>query len=341
MADTEIETVGADAPAPSAQEAQAQAPAEEKSARDIALESIEKLEQAEAGGEAKQEGRARDEHGRFAKKEAEAASPEPQGDTGTQGTEPEPPEPPKFKDYKSLGFNDEEIAALDGLSEQARIALEKRNERYHEGIKGLKEQAGIADHFIKAIQPHAEYLTALDVDPGEYLSSLAQAEMTLRLGTPEQKARMIHRMAHDYGIDLAAAAQQEVNPEIYRLQAERERLERQLDRQRLSQQEIESQGVIGEIAKWAQGKEYFEDVRADMTTIIELGKASDLESAYTLACKVNEGVQRKMAQKANEAAQKAKQSNVQLKGAPNGYTVPPKLESGSDRALYAMQQLGL
>ena len=55
--------------------------------------------------------------------------------------------------------------------------------------------------------------------------------------------------------------------------------------QRFTQQD--QSALEGQISDFSQGKEHFEKVREDMATLIQIGKADDLQSAYDMAVKIN------------------------------------------------------
>lgn len=255
-------------------------------------------------------------------------------------------------DLSVLGYNKEEIAILEQLPDEVKQALSARNERYHSGLKGIKDRAAIADAFTRPLEPFQEYLTALNVAPSDFIPALVQTEQVLRLGSQEQKAAMIQQLAHDYGIDLGIAAQQPFDPNLYQLQKQRDSLQRQLQQSQQSQQIASEQELISSIEQWAADKEHFQAVREDMALLIEGGKAKNLDDAYSKAIRLNDDVfqqvqakqleQSKKSQllQANHAAKLAKAAAVQVKGSPSGSEALPELKDTSDAVRYAMQRHG-
>jgi hypothetical protein len=93
-----------------------------------------------------------------------------------------------------------------------------------------------------------------------------------------------------------------------------------------------------ELAAFGASHEFFDDVRNDMADLLETGKAADLESAYTKACRLNDNVYERLQertrqeasrttiQQKKQAAEKAKSAAVSVKGSPAGQTEEPPKE---------------
>lgn len=89
--------------------------------------------------------------------------------------------------------------------------------------------------------------------------------------------------------------------------------------ERFSQQDQDA--LNGQIDTFKDGKEHFETVRADMGTLIQMGKAEDLQSAYDMAVKLNgltitpsNGANTK---KDNAKAVQTQKGSLSISGAPN------------------------
>ena len=107
------------------------------------------------------------------------------------------------------------------------------------------------------------------------------------------------------------------------------------------------------IEQFADGKEYFEDVRETMADLLDRGLANDLDDAYAKALRLNDDVfskwqasqqtiqERQRLEQANQAAKAAKASAVSVKGSPTGVTRMPEPKTTEDAVRYAMAQLGL
>lgn len=262
------------------------------------------------------------------------------------------PERPKV-DFTELGFKKDFVPKLEGLPDDVVQALVERDATYKSGMEKYQGKAQIADEFTRALQPHSEYLKALEVKPTDYIPALVQTEMVLRLGSQQQKAEMFQRLAHDYGVDLGALAQLPFDPNAYRLQQEINARDWQLQNLQRAQQDSEQEQIVGTIEQWAQDKEHFNDVRGDMALLLESGKAQDLDQAYKMAVRLNDDVFDKYqakqfaelkkadALKANQLARQAKASAVQVNGKSAGTTMMPELKTAEDSVRWAMAQHGL
>lgn len=262
------------------------------------------------------------------------------------------PERPRV-DFIGLGFKKDTIPKLEGLPDDVVQALVERDASYKAGMEKYQAKAQLADEFTRALQPHSEYLDALEVTPADYIPALVQTEMVLRLGSPQQKAEMFQRLAHDYGVDLGVLAQLPFDPNTYRLQQEINVRDRQLQNLQRTRQDSEQGQILGVIGQWAEDKEYFDEVRGDMALLLETGKAQDLDQAYKMAIRLSDGVFEKYqakqfadlkkadALKANQLAKQAKASAVQVNGRSSGATMAPELRTAEDSVRWAMAQHGL
>ena len=89
--------------------------------------------------------------------------------------------------------------------------------------------------------------------------------------------------------------------------------------QRFTQQD--QSALEGQISDFSQGKEHFETVREDMATLIQIGKADDLQSAYDMAVKINRlknsSSDGDNTQKDKALAAQTQKGSLSVSGAPN------------------------
>ena len=89
--------------------------------------------------------------------------------------------------------------------------------------------------------------------------------------------------------------------------------------QRFTQQD--QSALEGQISDFSKGKEHFEAVRADMATLIQIGKADDLQSAYDMAVKYsglkNSPSDGDNVQKDKALAAQTQKGSLSVSGAPN------------------------
>lgn len=263
-------------------------------------------------------------------------------------------EPEKQKrDYTELGFKKDIIPKLETLDDEIANALVERDSSYKQGLEKYKQKAAIADEFTRALEPHSEYLKALEVAPTDYIPALVSTEMVLRLGSPQQKAEMIHKLAHDYGIVLDDVIKTPFDPRQAQLQDQLAAKERELRQLQGQSQNSEKAQVLSVIEQWSKDKEDFDIVREDMAFLLESGKAQDLDSAYNMARRLNDDLFNKIQEKqfsektkaaalqANQLAKQAKAQAVQISGKSAGAPTIPELKSTQDAVRWAMSQHGL
>jgi hypothetical protein len=304
--------------------------------RDFVGDQLDKLDKQKAEVETQSE--TRDEKGRFA--------PKPVVEEQAPTQETEQPQRNPFSSWKK-----EAQAALSTLPPEIQKHITERESQFHKGIEQYKELANQGKVFSNAVKPHAEYLQQLGVSPDVAFDKLMQTEKMLRTGTPEQKAVMFQKLAHDYGMNLAALQNIPFDANSHQLQSKIAQLESQLSSFTQSKQIDEEARLNQTIQSFAEGKEYFDDVRETMADLLDKGLARDLEDAYTKAVRLNDDVFSKVSQqtqpvnnqalRADQAAKAAKAAAVSVKGSPSGVTRAPESKSTEDAVRIAMAELGL
>lgn len=263
--------------------------------------------------------------------------------------EPEPEEKPRnpFSSWKK-----EAQAALSSLDPEVQKYIIDRESQFHKGIEQYKADARIGKQFSDAVKPHSEYLAQLNVTPDVAFDKLMQTERLLRSGTPEQKATMFQKLAHDYGINLGALQQTPFDPEKHRLESELNYLKSQFEAISQDRRIAEEANLGQTIQGFAQTHEHFEDVRETMADLLDRGLANDLDDAYAKAVRLNDDVFNKVYSqqnsglnnqtlRADQAAKAAKAAAVSVKGSPTGVTRAPEPKSTEEAVRAAMAALGL
>lgn len=227
----------------------------------------------------------------IAKDEVEAEQPEEQPTTS------DIPKPTTWK--KDLLPLWDKIAKGETLTpEESRKHLEYLNQRENEFKKGVsvyKAEAERAKALEEAINPFLPELQAHGIHPAAWINNLGQAHMILVKGSPEQKRQMFHRLAQDYGVNLnqtnepvapVDAYTQQLMQQLYQVNQEVSTIKSRYEME-------EQQRLAGEIERVRSNKErfpHFDMVREEMAQLLELGKAQDLETAYTKAVRLNDEV---------------------------------------------------
>lgn len=258
------------------------------------------------------------------------------------------PERSPWKSWKA-----DAAKVMEKLPEEAQKYIIERQDQFHKGIEQYKEAASYAKTIDRAISPYKDYMSNLGVTPDVAFTNLLKTEHTLRMGTYQEKAEMLQKLAHDYQIDMNSLAGVPYDPNMHNLKSQLEYTQSQLQASqnfRQSQEDVQIQSTIDE---FAQSHEHFTDVQATMADLLERGFANDLDDAYAKAVRLDDnlfnktvaqqqgGANRQNLVQANQAAQAAKAAAVSVKGAPAGVTRSVMPASTEDAVRQAMRLHGL
>ena len=258
------------------------------------------------------------------------------------------PERSPWKSWKA-----DAAKVMEKLPEEAQKYIIERQDQFHKGIEQYKEAANYAKTIDRAISPYKDYMSNLGVTPDVAFTNLLKTEHTLRMGTYQEKAEMLQKLAHDYQIDMNSLAGVPYDPNMHNLKSQLEYTQSQLQASqnfRQSQEDVQIQSTIDE---FAQSHEHFTDVQATMADLLERGFANDLDDAYAKAVRLDDnlfnktvaqqqgGANRQNLVQANQAAQAAKAAAVSVKGAPAGVTRSVMPASTEDAVRQAMRLHGL
>lgn len=331
-------------------ETQVQESQEPQTTEQVVAAEFEKLEQAqEQKDETAPAIKARDESGKFAKKE-EAKPEESQSEEADNQEQKAEEVKPVRNPYAS--WKKEAQSELSKLPENVQQMIQERESQFHKGIQQYKEDAVYGRNLKQTLGRYDNYFQELGTDAQQAIPMLLNAEMTLRKGSPEQKAQMLMQLAHDYGVDVNNLAQTPFNPVEYQLRQELAAIKQQVSGLGQSRQMAEEANLSQTIEQFAEGREYFEDVRETMADLLDRGLANDLDDAYSKALRLNDDVftkwqasqqtnsERQRLEQANQAAKAAKAAAVSVKGSPTGSTRAPEPKTTEDAVRQAMAQLG-
>ena len=287
----------------------------------------------------------RDDKGRFSKKPDAT----PQGeDVTNDGVEVSQPARNPWSSWKK-----EAQTVLSSLPPETQRLIQEREEQFHKGIEQYKQDAFQGRTLNKALAPHMEYLNQVGVSPDQAISTLIQAEKTLRTADPQTKSQFFIKMAHDYGIDVNNLTNVPFDPYKYQLEQQLAQQQAQLAQIMQSRQIAEEAQLNQTIEQFAQTHEYFDDVRETMAELLDKGVATNISDAYEKAIRLNPDVFNRVnqnqintvktpdIQRANNAARAAKAAAVQVKGAPTGGMRQTEAKSTEEAVRNAMAALGL
>lgn len=273
--------------------------------------------------EVTEDGRERDDQGRFVAQKKEepkepvaAIQPAPD-DAGVEGVE-------------GIAPGDEEIPADDAetvapelinppntwtaqakskwgeLPNWAKAEVLKRETESYQGVQKVAEKAAYADRLEDIVSPYKAAITAEGSTPEQTIQGMLNTAYLLRGNDPNQKVMMAVEMASKYGFINELFAhftqtgqnnqQQAFNPATMQLQQEVDGLKQTLQQQQEQQQSAEQNEAVSAVQAFAtEAKEdgslvhpYYENVRELMGILLESGKQQTLDGAYNAALWMSE-----------------------------------------------------
>jgi hypothetical protein len=252
-----------------------------------------KQRQAAAGTVASipQDGKARDEHGRFAPKDPpkeQAVEPQakPEGEPVKAPVDKVPPQeditPPKeeqpapqeSKLAPPLSWAKDQHPVWEKTPPEAQKYILKREQDMKAGVDQLKGQY---QEFEAAVFPYRDTLKAIGQTPGQTFRNIMEWQKALK---GPNKTQAFQQLAREFGIDLAQYApqqQQQQNQQQTQgidpngLRQWQENLQQQLfgTLQQQLEQQNKARAAQEELQTWAKGKPHFDRVRGNMLALVE------------------------------------------------------------------------
>ena len=229
----------------------------------------------------------------------------------------------------------------------------QRESEYKKGVSTYKAEADRARGYEEAIAPFVPDLQRRNIQPTNYIQSLAKADQILTHGSPEQKVQIFQRLAQEYGVQLNGDGQiTQSDPYTQQLMNQLNQVNQEVSSIKGRFAQEENQRLMGEIERVRSDVEkfpHFDVVREEMAQLLELGKAQDLETAYKKAVRMNDDVwaveQEKILSSAKQQASKAQQVAKAKAAAVSPKSVTPSgkvAEPGDkkDRRSLLSEQLG-
>lgn len=282
---------------------------EPESRRDALMAGLEAAEaaanpaaQADAASQDLADGRARDDHGRFAPKtDQQAAAAAPLQNDPAAAPEAAPiVEAPRLTTWKRdmLPLHDKLATGQPLTAEEAqRLAAYnvQREKEYSTGVSTYKAEAMQAREITGAIAEFMPTLQQHGLQPATWIQNLGRAHHTLALGSPEQKLNMFTQLAHEYGVPLGLvqqAQQGQVDPLAMQLMSQMQQMQGNVQAISAWRQAQEDQAVQQEISKFTDATQYphFDQVRPMMAQLLESGLAQNPDEAYAKAVRLDESI---------------------------------------------------
>jgi hypothetical protein len=173
--------------------------------------------------------------------------------------------------------------------------LNQRENEFKKGVSVYKAEAERAKALEEAINPFVPELQSQGIHPAAWINNLGRAHMMLVKGTPQQKREMFHTLARDYGVNLNESnePQQPVDAYTQQLMQQLYQVNQEVSTIKGRFEQEEQARLSNEIERVRSDKErfpHFDLVREEMAQLLELGKAQNLETAYTKAVRMNDEV---------------------------------------------------
>jgi hypothetical protein len=275
---------------------------------------------------------ARDGKGRFATPKAEEPADEPQANE----------EPPVWKRPPASWKKDFHEVWQKADPKMQEYAWQ-REEQMRAGVEPLLSKAQFADAMQEAISPYMQTIQGLGLSPDKAVAALMDADHKLRNSDPQTKLQYFQQLAQSYGINLGAMQgqqgqmpQQTVDPTVYALQNELNKVRGEVMGWKQQQEMMENQTLLNEINQFSLKADHFEDVRPAMIQLLQSGMAQTLDEAYEKAIRLDPNlfeqvnktqqaeIVAKQAKEANKAAKAARAAAVSVRSATPGVNTAPK-----------------
>ena len=194
--------------------------------------------------------------------------------------------------------------------------LNQRENEFKKGVSVYKAEAERAKALEEAINPFVPELQSQGIHPAAWINNLGRAHMILAKAPHEQKVQMFHRLAQDYGVNLNQInePQQPVDAYTQQLMQQLYQVNQEVSTIKGRFEQEEQARLSNEIERVRSDKErfpHFDLVREEMAQLLELGKAQNLETAYTKAVRMNDEVwaveQERLLSSAKKQASQAQQ----------------------------------
>lgn len=227
----------------------------------------------------------------------------------------------------------------------------KRENQIATALESGKENRKVGERFMDVVNKFHPIIAAEGVtDPVQGFHGLMETMAGLRMGTPHQKAALIAKFIHGYGVDIneldgILAGQQTGQPAQPTQNSQLEALLEQkmapvtqfmndIERQKQIKNQQLQQVTNAEVADFASKHEFYEDVRMDMADLLDLatknGRKMSLQQAYDAACAANPEVQGALQTRNNQANLASKRnaaSSISGRKAGGGSAQPESLRA--------------
>jgi hypothetical protein len=316
------------------------------------LEQAEQVQTPEPQAEKTAAERARDAAGKFvAKDSAPVSTQKPEGAEAATPSVPPADEPWK---KPPQSWKKEAHPHWEKLPPEAAQYVHEREQQMRAGIEQAMPKIRAYDNLTKAISPYMENIkVAANGDVVGAIRGLMEADNILRTAPVEQKRAYMFRLAQMYGVPLGDVSDApQVSPELYQLNQKIAQLESSIVAERQAKEEAETRSLLNDIQEFATKHDHFETLKPTMIRLLNAGEATDLQTAYTKAIRLNDDLFQaeqaaKLAQakqgeikSKDSAAKAARSAAVSVRSATPGANTAPKAQDRRSMLLEQFESVG-
>ena len=217
---------------------------------------------------------------------------------------------------------DPEVAEDPKVEEVAEVVIPQETQEYIAQLEGEKQ---ISETFRSIVEPHFEFLESIGSNPFVHAQELFQLSRALHTADDAGKASILADLFVSFGVS-ADAIEAALNERLTRpapdpVLQKLDRLEQQLAQQKqpapqAPQAPQPSPEMVKQVQEFSSKHEFFETVKQEMGFLLQSGRAANLKEAYTIACRMNDEVQKTIRERGKTAAQANRQS-VKTKASPS------------------------
>jgi hypothetical protein len=250
------------------------------------------------------EGRSRDESGRFAPKAPATPSADAVAGVETQPVATERPDPPK-------SWKADQRAHWDKLDPEVAKYIHQREQ---ESQRGFDDYRAKVEPIVQSIQPHIDELRQQGMQPEMVVRDLLHTRRLLATGDEATKIQTLVNVAHAIGIPLQQMLQQSaalpqhmqhhIDPNVMAAQQRARDLEFQMAQSQQQQHAQMQAAAVAEVENFKSSHPYVDQLGPQMQQLLQAGMATDLDSAYSKALRLNDELFQKSQATQREAAEK-------------------------------------
>jgi hypothetical protein len=220
------------------------------------------------------------------------------------------------------------------IPEDVRGEITRREQDMAAGVQRLNQQYEPLRQIGGALQTYEPYFQHIQKPPQQYLNELIPIEQTLALGNPAQKLDMLLNVADKYGVPIRNVLNQAMGGTLKQTIDESHQkfgspapippqVQQELMTLRSQMDNIQNYAAKSELDTFVAdtvNHPFFDNVREDMTKLLEAGACTTYQEAYDISVWRNPDLRGRVLAQANGQQQAA---GIQQRQAAAAVAVPP------------------